>query len=129
MVLSDMASILAVDDSPSMRQLVALTLKRAGHEVHLAEDGVDALQVAEGTEVDVVITDVHMPNMNGIELIGELRKRGNYRYKPILVLTTESATDMKQRGKAAGATGWIVKPFNPEALLRVLDRVLEPAGN
>lgn len=121
-----MASILVVDDSPSMRQLVALTLKRAGHDIHLAEDGVDALRLAQDVDVDVVITDIHMPNMNGIELINQLRQQATYRYKPILVLTTESAADMKMQGKAAGATGWIVKPFNAEALLRVLDRVLDP---
>lgn len=123
-----MASILAVDDSPSMRQLVSMTLKRAGHEVHLAEDGVDAMRVAADCQVDLVITDVHMPNLDGIGLIRELRAMAGYRFKPILVLTTESASDMKMAGKEAGATGWIVKPFNAEALLKVLDRVLEPAG-
>lgn len=121
-----MANILAVDDSPSMRQLVSMTLKRAGHEVFLAEDGVDALNEARKLDADLVITDVHMPNMDGISLTRELRKLSNYRFKPILILTTESAADMKMKGKEAGATGWIVKPFNAESLLRVLDRVLEP---
>lgn len=122
-----MASILAVDDSPSMRQLVSMTLRRAGHDVLLAEDGVDAIRVAADKDVDLVITDVHMPQMDGISLIRELRGMPSYRFTPILVLTTESASDMKMAGKAAGATGWIVKPFNAEALLKVLDRVLEPA--
>ncbi len=121
-----MANILAVDDSPSMRQLVAMTLRRAGHEVFLAEDGVDALNEAQRLDADLVITDVHMPNMDGISLTKELRQLSNYRFKPILILTTESAADMKMKGKEAGATGWIVKPFNAESLLRVLDRVLEP---
>ena len=124
-----MASILAVDDSPSMRQLVSLTLSGAGHQVHLAEDGEDALKVAQGLQVDVVITDIHMPNMDGITLIKRLRELTPYKFKPILVLTTESAKDMKMKGKEAGATGWIVKPFDPESLLKVLDRVLEPVGN
>lgn len=122
-----MASILAVDDSPSMRQLVAMTLRRAGHDVVLAEDGLDAIRVAADQEVDLVITDVHMPQMDGISLIRELRGMSSYRFTPILVLTTESAGDMKMAGKEAGATGWIVKPFNADALLKVLDRVLEPA--
>lgn len=124
-----MASILAVDDSPSMRQLVSLTLTGAGHDVVLAEDGVDALEKAKGRTVDVVITDVHMPNMDGIALIHELRQLAPYKFKPILVLTTESAQDMKMKGKEAGATGWIVKPFDPDSLLKVLDRVLEPVGS
>ncbi|GAB3378263.1 response regulator [Spongiibacter taiwanensis] len=127
MVHNLMASILAVDDSPSMRQLVAMTLRRAGHDVVLAEDGLDAIRVASDQDVDLVITDVHMPQMDGIRLIRELRGMPSYRFTPILVLTTESAGDMKMAGKEAGATGWIVKPFNADALLKVLDRVLEPA--
>lgn len=121
-----MASILAVDDSPSMRQLVSMTLKQAGHDVHLAEDGDDALAKAGSLDVDLVITDVHMPNMDGITLTQSLRGLEQFRFTPILILTTESAADMKMRGKEAGATGWIVKPFNAEALLKVVDRVLEP---
>lgn len=121
-----MANIIAVDDSPSMRQLVSMTLSRAGHQVHLAEDGLEAIDLANAINADLVITDVHMPNMNGIELTKHLRAIPGYRYKPILVLTTESSSDMKRLGKDAGATGWIVKPFNPESLLAVLDRVLEP---
>ena len=124
-----MASILAVDDSPSMRQLVSITLRKAGHEVHSLEDGVDALAFAKSNGVDVVLTDVHMPNMDGITLTTELRRLPSYRFTPILMLTTESASDMKMRGKEAGATGWIVKPFDAEALLRTLDRVLEPSRN
>ncbi len=121
-----MASILAVDDSPSMRQLVSMTLKQAGHDVHLAEDGDDALAKAGSLDVDLVITDVHMPNMDGITLTQSLRGLEQFRFTPILILTTESAADMKMRGKEAGATGWIVKPFNAVALLKVVDRVLEP---
>ena len=119
-----MAKILAVDDSPSMRQMVSLTLRAAGHEVVTAEDGVDALSVAETADAALVITDVHMPRMNGITLVKELRASARHRLTPILVLTTESAADMKRQGKEAGATGWIVKPFHPQKLLAAIDRVL-----
>lgn len=120
-----MASILAVDDSPSMRQMVSYTLKSAGYDVLLADDGVEALKIAEQTEVNLVLTDVNMPNMDGITLVRELRKLGTYRYKPILILTTESGQEKKMQGKEAGATGWIVKPFDPVQLLNTLRRVLD----
>ena len=119
-----MASILAVDDSASMRQMVAYALKNAGHEVVEAVDGVDALKVAKTKSVNLVITDVNMPNMDGIALIKELRGLPNYKFIPILMLTTEAGADKKQEGKAAGATGWMVKPFNPEQLLATVDKVL-----
>jgi len=119
-----MASILAVDDSASMRQMVSFTLKGAGHDVTEAVDGVQALEVAKKKGVNLVITDVNMPNMDGIALIGELRKLPNYKFTPILMLTTESGTDKKQEGRKAGATGWIVKPFNPEQLLATINKVL-----
>jgi len=119
-----MANILAVDDSPSIRQLVAMTLKGGGHTVKLAENGIGALDIAKHYAADLVITDVHMPNMDGITLTSELRGIPEYRYKPILILTTESSPEFKARGKAAGATGWIVKPFDPSALLSLLDKVL-----
>ncbi len=119
-----MASILAVDDSASMRQMVSFTLKDAGHSVIEAVDGVDALAKAKGGSVDLVVTDVNMPNMDGIALIKELRALPNFKFTPILMLTTESAADKKQEGKAAGATGWIVKPFNPDQLLNTIKKVL-----
>ncbi len=119
-----MAKILAVDDSASMRQMVAFTLKNAGHEVIEAADGREALEIARKTPVNLVLSDVNMPNMDGIQLIRELRALPNYRFTPILMLTTESAASRKQEGKAAGATGWIVKPFNPDQLLATVDRVL-----
>ena len=124
-----MANILAVDDSPSMRQLVSMTLRKAGHQVLLAEDGEQALEMAKGNDIDLIITDVNMPHMDGIALTEALRAQSDYRFKPILVLTTESSAEMKMLGKAAGATGWIVKPFNADSLLKVLDRVLEPVRN
>lgn len=119
-----MAKILAVDDSVSIRQMVTFTLQGAGHEVVEAGDGVEALAFAQGSGVDLVVSDVNMPNMDGIELITELRKLETYKFTPILMLTTESAGDMKQRGKDAGATGWIVKPFNPDQLLATISKVL-----
>ncbi len=120
-----MARILAVDDSASMRQMVDLTLKSAGHVVVSAIDGVDGLKKAsDGDPVDLVITDVNMPNMDGITLVRELRRLPQYRGVPLLVLTTEASAERKQEGRAAGATGWIVKPFDPERLLATVDKVL-----
>ncbi|MCP4992635.1 MAG: response regulator [Gammaproteobacteria bacterium] len=119
-----MVSILAVDDSASMRQMIAFTLKGAGHRVTEASDGVEALGFAKSEEFDLVITDVNMPNMDGITLIAELRKLSNFRFTPLLMLTTESSPDKKQQGKEAGATGWIVKPFNPDQLLATIKKVL-----
>ncbi|MFN7952421.1 MAG: response regulator [bacterium] len=119
-----MASILAVDDSPSMRKLVASTLTSAGHQVLEAEDGVAALRVAQGRSVQLVITDVNMPNMNGLELIGKLRGLATYKFTPILVLTTEMDPNKKQQAKASGATGWIVKPFDPDTLLATIRKVI-----
>jgi len=119
-----MASILLVDDSASMREMVTFTLTDAGHEVKEAEDGVEALQFAKGESVDLVITDVNMPNMDGITLTRELRALENYKFTPILILTTETGSDKKHQGKVAGATGWIEKPFDPDSLLSTVNRVL-----
>ena len=119
-----MASILAVDDSSSMRQMVSFTLKSDGHEVTEAEDGKIALDLAKSANFDLVLTDVNMPNMDGITLISELRKLPGFKGTPLLMLTTESAGDKKQAGKNAGATGWIVKPFHPDQLLAVIKRAL-----
>lgn len=120
-----MASILAVDDSPSMRQMVSFTLESAGYEVLMANDGVEALRIASDTNVNLVLTDINMPNMDGITLVRELRKLTAYRYKPILILTTESSSEKKMQGKVAGATGWIVKPFDPTQLLNTLRKVMD----
>jgi two-component system chemotaxis response regulator CheY len=116
--------ILAVDDSASMRQMVRFTLENAGYKVVQAADGVEALEFAKQNPADLVLTDVNMPRMDGISLVRELRALDNYRFVPVLVLTTESGSETKQRGKEAGATGWIVKPFNPEQLLATIARVL-----
>ncbi len=119
-----MARILAVDDSAAMRQMVGITLTGAGHQVEQANDGREALQIAERQKFDLVITDVNMPNMDGITLVKELRNLANYKFVPLLVLTTEATAERKQQGKAAGATGWLVKPFNPERLLATIAKVL-----
>jgi two-component system chemotaxis response regulator CheY len=118
--------ILAVDDSPSMRQMVGQTLRAAGYDVIEAADGVEALELARGRVVDLVITDVNMPNMDGITLVAQLRALPTYRLVPLLLLTTESSPERKAQGKQAGATGWMVKPFNPDQLLATLARVLGP---
>ena len=119
-----MTSILAVDDSASMRQMVSFTLKGAGYDVVEAVDGVDALNKAKSRKFDCVVTDVNMPNKDGIMLIKDLRALPDYKFIPMLMLTTESGMDKKQQGKEAGATGWIVKPFNPEQLLKTIKKVI-----
>ena len=119
-----MATILAVDDSASMRQMVTFTLKGAGHDVVEACDGQEALDKAKGQQFDLVISDVNMPVMDGITLIKELRALSEYKFTPLLMLTTESGDDKKAQGKTAGATGWIVKPFNPDQLLATIKKVL-----
>ncbi|WP_347987402.1 response regulator [Methylomonas sp. AM2-LC] len=120
-----MATILAVDDSASMRQMVSFTLKGAGYNVVEAVDGLDALNKAKAQTFDCVVTDVNMPNKDGISLIKDLRALPNYKFTPMLMLTTESGMDKKQQGKDAGATGWIVKPFNPDQLLKTIKKVME----
>ena len=119
-----MANVLVVDDSTTMRQMVSFTLTGAGHKVIEAGDGEDALKMVEGKKIDLVITDINMPKVDGIALIKALRALPAFKFTPILTLTTESQVEKKQEGKAAGATGWIVKPFNPESLLSVLNKVL-----
>ena len=115
---------LTVDDSKTMREMVSFTLKNAGFDVIEAEDGVDALAKVGETPLDLIITDINMPNMDGLTLTRELRSLPDYKFTPILVLTTEAGGDKKQEGKSAGATGWIVKPFNPDQLLNTVKRVM-----
>lgn len=119
-----MAKVLVVDDSASIRNMVSFTLKQQGHEVKEAMDGNAGLALAKTNAFDLVLTDVNMPGMDGITLCSEIRKLPNFRTTPILILTTESSPDMKQKGKAAGATGWLVKPFNPEKLVSTIQRVI-----
>lgn len=116
--------VLTIDDSSSLRQMVAFTLKSAGYEVLEAVDGKDGLTKAKGQIVDLVLTDQNMPNMDGLAVIKSLRALPQYRSTPILMLTTESSDSIKAEGRAAGATGWLVKPFDPNKLLEVVRKVL-----
>lgn len=119
-----MRKVLIVDDSISMRQMVAFTLRQGGFEVLEAEHGQDALNKLKARTVDMIITDLNMPVMDGITLIRNVRQMPAMKAKPILMLTTEGLAAKKEQGKAAGATGWIVKPFDPEKLLMTIARVL-----
>ena len=116
--------ILTVDDSPSVRQMVKLTLSSAGYDILEAANGMDGLASAKTTQVDMVVTDLNMPVMNGLGLIRELRKLPAYRGVPILFLTTESDAELKKEAKAAGATGWITKPFQQDQLVAIVKKVL-----
>lgn len=116
--------IITIDDSASIRQMVAFTLKGAGYEVVEAGDGEDGLKKAKTMRFDLVLTDQNMPKLDGLSLIRALRGLPEYRSTPILMLTTESSDTMKTQGRAAGATGWLVKPFDPQKLLDVVKRVL-----
>jgi two-component system chemotaxis response regulator CheY len=115
---------LIVDDSVSMRQMVSFTLQQSGFAVLEGGNGKEALTTLGGAKVDIVITDLNMPEMDGITFIRELRTRPNAKFTPVLMLTTESQDSKKAEGKAAGATGWIVKPFNPEKLLAVVGKLV-----
>ena len=118
-------TVLVVDDSPTMRQMVAFTLSNAGFTVVEAGNGKEAMgKIGGGTKPDLVVTDLNMPEMDGITLIQEIRKNPALKFMPILMLTTESSDDKKKAGQAAGATGWVVKPFNPEQMLKVIQKVL-----
>ncbi len=119
-----MATILTADDTATMRQMISFTLGSAGHEVVQAVDGAEALRIAGTRKFDLIIADINMPNMDGISLVKSLRTLPDYRFTPILILTTESHDQKRQEGRGAGATGWIVKPFNPEQLLTVVKKVL-----
>jgi len=119
-----MHSILAVDDSVSMRQMVTFTLKNAGYEVVEAVDGEDAFEKARNRSFDLVLTDQNMPRLDGIGLTRRLREHPGFHRTPILILTTESSDQMKQAGRAAGATGWMVKPFDPVKLIEVIKKVV-----
>ena len=116
--------ILIVDDSETVRQVLQLALGNAGYQVVEAEDGFDALAKLSGAQIDMLITDLNMPNMDGLELIKKVREEGKHRFTPIVVLTTESSEEKKKAGREAGASGWIVKPFKPEQLLKVVKMVL-----
>jgi len=116
--------ILIVDDSPSLRQMVEMALKSAGYNVTAAKDGQEALDICKSRSFDFVLTDQNMPRMDGLTLIKNLRVLSSFRTTPIVVLTTEASDDMKMKGRAAGATGWMVKPFDPAKLLEITAKVL-----
>lgn len=116
--------ILSADDSASVRQMVALTLEGAGYQVVGASDGKEALALLKASPVDMIITDLNMPNLNGIELIKQVRALPGFKFLPIVLLTTESEETKKKEGQAAGATGWIVKPFNQAQLLAVVKKLV-----
>jgi len=117
-------NILIVDDSESIREVVSFTLENEGYNVLVGDDGTDAMKFLDGRQIDLVITDLHMPQMNGIELIKNIRAMDSYKRIPILFLTTESQAAKKMEAKEAGATGWIVKPFVPAKLIAALKKVL-----
>lgn len=117
-------TILAVDDSKSILQMVSMTLKGAGYLVVEAGNGQEALAVAQRQKVDLVLTDLNMPVMDGLTLVQKLRASPTYKFTPILMLTTEAGDAFKAKGKAAGLTGWLVKPFDPQKLLGVVKKVL-----
>lgn len=119
-----MQSILAVDDSPSMRKMVSFTLTGASYHVVEAVDGQDALEKAETHDIHLVLADQNMPRLDGIGLTRKLREHPKFKTIPILILTTESSDQMKQAGRSAGATGWLVKPFDPNRLIEVIQKVI-----
>lgn len=117
-------SILIVDDSPSIRQMVSFTLSSVGFTVVDAEDGLAALELAKTQTFDLVITDINMPRLDGFSLTKMLREMEVYAQTPILVLTTESSDEIKQKGRESGATGWLIKPFNPSRLTELVNQVI-----
>lgn len=115
---------MTVDDSASVRQMVSFTLRKAGYDVAEAKDGKEGLEAAAAAKFDLIITDLNMPNVDGIQMITGIRKLPGYSFTPILMLTTESQPEKKDAGRKAGATGWIVKPFNQDQLLAVVQKLV-----
>ncbi|MBX9965850.1 MAG: response regulator [Burkholderiales bacterium] len=119
-------TILIVDDSASLRQVVSIALKGAGYDVIEANDGKDALTKLNGTKIHLIISDVNMPNMDGITLVKEIKQLANYKFTPIIMLTTEAEESKKQAGQAAGAKAWVVKPFKPDQMLMAVSKLVLP---
>jgi two-component system, chemotaxis family, chemotaxis protein CheY len=119
-------TVLIVDDSASLRQVVSIALKGAGYDVIEGVDGKDALSKLDGQKVHLIVSDVNMPNMDGITLVQEVKKLPDYKFTPIIMLTTESGEDKKSAGQAAGAKAWVVKPFQPEQLLMAVSKLIQP---
>jgi len=116
--------VLLVDDSISMRQMLQFVISGAGYDVTTACDGVEGLAKTEGERFDLIISDVNMPNMNGLEMVKQVKSASMNKFSPVIMLTTESGGDMKEKGKAAGVKVWVVKPFNPDQLLAVVKKVI-----
>ena len=119
-------TILIVDDSASLRQVVNIALTSAGYDVIEACDGVDALGKLDGRKIHLIISDVNMPNMDGITLVKEVKQKADYKFTPIIMLTTESQEDKKAQGQAAGARAWVVKPFQPAQMLNAVSKLIAP---
>ncbi|MEW6765125.1 MAG: response regulator [Pseudomonadota bacterium] len=119
-------TILIVDDSASLRQVVAIALKGAGYDVIEASDGRDGLSKLDGRKIHLIISDVNMPNMDGISMVKEIKNNPSYKFTPIIMLTTEAGDDMKQKGKEAGVRAWVVKPFKPEQMLDAVSKLILP---
>ena len=121
-----MATILVVDDSASLRQVVAISLKGKGYDVIQAGNGEEALSKLDGTKISLVVSDVNMPIMDGLTFVTEMKKLPRYKFTPVLMLTTEAGSDMKNKGRAAGVKAWVVKPFKPEQLLTAVAKLILP---
>ncbi len=119
-------TIMTIDDSASIRQVVGITLKKAGYEVLEANDGKDALGKLKGQKVHLIVCDVNMPNMDGITFLKEIRQVPAYKFTPVIMLTTESQAAKKEEGRAAGAKAWVVKPFKPEQMLAAIEKLVMP---
>lgn len=119
-------TIMIVDDSASIRQVVSIALKGGGYDVLEAYDGKDALNKLKGQKIHLIITDVNMPNMDGITFVQEVKKLPDYKFTPMMMLTTEAAEDKKQAGKAAGAKAWLTKPFQPQTLMTAVSKLVLP---
>jgi len=119
-------TIMVVDDSASLRQVVGIALKGAGYDVVEAMDGMDALSKLKGQKINLVVCDVNMPNMDGITFVKEIKQLPNYKFTPVIMLTTESQEAKKKEGQAAGAKAWVVKPFKPEVLLGAVAKLVLP---
>lgn len=119
-------TIMIVDDSASLRQVVAIALKGAGYDVLEAQNGQDALSKLDGKKINLIISDVNMPVMDGISLVKEVKKLPSYKFTPIIMLTTEGSDDKKKEGQAAGAKAWIVKPFQPDQMLKAVSMLIAP---
>lgn len=119
-------TILIVDDSITLRQVIAIALKSAGYDVIEGEDGVDGLSKLTGQKINLIISDVNMPNMDGLTMVTKIKENPAYKFTPIIMLTTESGGDMKERGRAAGVKAWMVKPFNPTQMLDAVSKLISP---